>query len=234
MSTALLVRRDLGITFTDEAQALKSEALEAGALIGRVSNAEEQENAVKALQKLKGLRETVEKARTIAKAPLLDAGRALDLTCRKFCQPIEDEWGRINDHVVMFQFEERRRIDREKEAQEKEVARIEAERVAALKTAQTAAHAELINQSATAMKEVVSQPIQPTRAEGQIVKDDWDIQIINPYELAKWHPDCVKIEALLTPIKTRLNQGMECKGIKATKKVVSTVRTKPQQKLIEV
>ena len=81
-----------------------------------------------------------------------------------------------------------------------------------------------INEAALLARLAEVKPVTPTRATGQVVKEDWEITVTNPYELAKFHPDCVKIEALLTPIKQALNAGISVKGISATKVIKSSVR----------
>jgi len=129
-----------------------------------------------------------------------------------------------------------------KAAQEAAAARIEAERQAAearrvnelaaaeaarSSTAAATEHAyatAAATDRAEAAKSIESAPIHATRAAGQVVKDDWKIEVTNPWELAKYHPDCVKIEALLAPIKRLLTEGVQVKGVRAEKITVSTVR----------
>src|SRR6185295_8426847 len=76
MSSAILVRDDanLKITFTKEAAAQKEAALTCAALIGRVTNAAENQTAVDAQTALKTIISTVEKARAEVKAPVLEYG----------------------------------------------------------------------------------------------------------------------------------------------------------------
>jgi hypothetical protein len=71
---------------------------------------------------------------------------------------------------------------------------------------------------------VEAKPIIATRAAGQVVKTDWEIQVTNPYELAKFHPDCVTIEPKLGQIKAHLAAGITVKGITAKQVTKSTVR----------
>lgn len=110
-----------------------------------------------------------------------------------------------------------------------EAKRKEAEKAAALAAEQT----RLANESAAAKAYSEGKPITASRESGQVVKTDWDIQVVNPYDLAKYHPDCVKIEPLITPIKAALNDGREVKGIVAKKKLTTSVRP-GSQKVIEV
>jgi hypothetical protein len=81
---------------------------------------------------------------------------------------------------------------------------------------------------------VESQPVNATRTEGQMVKADWEIEVTNPFELARYHPDCVTIEPRLSVIKAALNEGREIKGIKATKVTRAGVRLAPAPKAIDV
>jgi hypothetical protein len=114
-----------------------------------------------------------------------------------------------------------------------EAARIESERIAKESADKSAAAMQLANERAASATLAEAKPIVAQRTAGQVVKTDWEITVVNPYELAKFHPDCVKIEALLTPIKQALNAGIAVKGIKAEKITKSGVRagTSP---LIEV
>ena len=79
-----------------------------------------------------------------------------------------------------------------------------------------------------------ARPITATRAVGQQVKSDWDITVINPYELAKFHPDLVNITPRLADIKAALNEGREIKGIKAVRETTPGVSLPPAQKVIDV
>ncbi len=76
--------------------------------------------------------------------------------------------------------------------------------------------------------------VTATRAEGQIVKNDWLIEITDAWLLARCHPTCVKIEPRLTEIKELLKVGVNVKGIKATPVTNSNVRLGSERKAIEV
>jgi hypothetical protein len=95
-----------------------------------------------------------------------------------------------------------------------------------LKTAAAdlASQSAKVEEKAAEASYIESRPVASTRASGQRVVEDWEIQVVNPYELARLHPDCVKIEPLLTPIKAALNAGRTINGIMAKKVVVSGVR----------
>lgn len=112
---------------------------------------------------------------------------------------------------------------------EAEAKRKESEAAAALAAA-TKAQVEEI---AAAKTYAEGKPIQASREVGQVLKTDWEITVVNPYELAKYHPDCVTVTPKMGEIKSALNEGREIKGIKATKKMVASVRTGRNQ-VIEV
>jgi hypothetical protein len=117
-----------------------------------------------------------------------------------------------------------------KALQESEALRKESEKSAALAAEQSAR----VEETSAALTYAESRPIQATRVTGQVVKTDWEISVTNPYELAKFHPDCVKIEPVLTAIKARLNEGLEVKGVSAKKKTVASVRAGMPVKAIDL
>ena len=275
------------------ALALRDNALAGAALIGKVENAAQNEQAVKAHIALKAIASSFEKARKTLKEPLLEAGRQLDRCVAKELADVEKEIGRIATLSAGFQLAEQNRIREEQELQRRELerierekqaeiarvareaaeaerkareateakareereaaaklareatnkkqreaaeaarveaekraelAKIEAARLAEENAAKAAAEMARIQESADAARLAEAKPIESTRTFGQVVKTDWEITVVNPYELAKFHPDCVKIEPLLTPIKQALNMGIAVKGIRAEKKITAGVR----------
>lgn len=256
------------------ALALRDEALANSALIARVTNADQNKQAVDAHIFLKRVASTFESARKKMKEPLLDAGRQLDRSVASELIEVEKEIGRLSVLSADFQRAEARRVREEQELQARELARIEAEKQAEIQriareqaqyerkareaaeaaarqaaeatnakqraaaeaarveaehsaaeaAAKAAAAIQQANERAAEAAEAEAKPITATRVAGQVVKTDWEITVTNPYELAKFHPDCVKIEPLLTPIKQALNAGISVKGISATKVIKSSVR----------
>lgn len=206
------------------ALAARDEALANSALIARVTNAEQNKNAVDAHIFLKRVASTFESARKKMKEPLLEAGRQLDRAVSGELIEVEKEIGRISVLSADFQRAEARRVREEQELQARELARIEAEKIAALAKATTPEQVQQITEAAQSARLAEVNPAVPTRSPGQVIKEDWEITVTNPYELAKFHPDCVKIEPLLTPIKQALNAGISVKGISATKVTKASVR----------
>lgn len=113
---------------------------------------------------------------------------------------------------------------------EAEALRKESEKASALAAEKSAK----VEEKAAEQTYVSARPIQATRETGQVVKTDWEITVTNPWELAKFHPDMVKIEPLLTPIKAALNEGRTVKGVTANKKLTSGVRAGLPMRAIDV
>lgn len=152
---SLIVRDDakLAVSFSREAIILKDRALEIGALIGRVTNAMEQNAAVEAQTELQKIIGQAEKARKAVKAPVIEYGRSIDAAAEGFTAELKAEMLRISKLVSDFQqlelakaraAEEARRleaekIERERQAELRRIAEAEAERRAQLVEAERAA-----------------------------------------------------------------------------------------------
>lgn len=211
---------------TPSALALRDAALTKAALIGKVGNADENAAAVRAQVELKSIASSFEKARKKVKEPIIEAGRQIDRVIATELAEVEKELGRIQCLVSDFQLAEQRRIREEQEAQQRELDRIEADRVKALAQASTPAQVENIERNAAAAKLAEAKPVTAQRVAGQVVKEDWEIIVTNPYDLARYHPDCVKIEPLMLPIKAALNEGRVVKGVSAKKITKADVRAR--------
>lgn len=111
-----------------------------------------------------------------------------------------------------------------KQREAAEAARVESERIAKEAADKSAAAMQAASERAAEATRIEAKPIVATRVAGQVVKTDWEITVTNPWELAKFHPDCVRIEPLLAPIKQALNQGISVKGVRAEKITKTSVR----------
>ena len=107
-------------------------ALSACALIGKVTNRAENDIAVTAMKSLKTLSLGLERERKALKEPYIEAGRAIDRVVAKAREELDHRNGEIECLVKDFVLLEQQRIREEQEAQERELARIEAEKQAAL------------------------------------------------------------------------------------------------------
>src|SRR5690348_11672187 len=144
MSSQALIRRNdaaLTVEFTQSAIALKNQALEAAANIGKVVDAATQEAAVLAQRELANVLTLVEKARKEAKDPVLTYGRAIDDAARNFVQDAREEQLRLARLVGDFQQLEQERVRRAQQAENERLAALEREKAAELAKAKS--HEEL-------------------------------------------------------------------------------------------
>ena len=118
---------------TPQAIAQKESALASSALIGKVTNAAENKTAIEAMKSLKSLSLQFERERKELTEPLLEAQRALKRAVDTERDELDRELGRLECLAKDFALEEQRRVREEQEAQQRELARIEAEKQAELK-----------------------------------------------------------------------------------------------------
>src|SRR4030095_4234986 len=78
-------------------------------------------------------------------------------------------------------------------------------------------------QEVSAMVAPVAPP--PAKPHGQIVREDWKIEVTDIWLLARMHPACVKIEPRLPEIKSILNSGHKVAGVRAERVTMTSART---------
>lgn len=226
-----LIRRDdanLRIDFTEAALALKANALEAAALIGKVDSPETQIPAVAAQTQLWTFIGLCEKARRAAKEAPLEFGRRIDQTHKEFVQEVKDEYLRLSEAITSFQQLEAARVRAEQQAANDRLLEIERERARELQQAKSHEQMEAIQEkfAKRAEAEAPAAPITPARAPGQRVTEDWEITVVDIWLLAKAHPGCVKIEARLSEIKSLLDAGVKVAGVLAKRAIKAGVAPK--------
>jgi hypothetical protein len=240
MSALALISRDDSarkVAFTAEADRLKNEALEVAALVGKVANADDNAAAVAAQMKLAEIKSLAEKARKAVKEPVLEFGKLIDATAKKFIAEVEDELLRLTRLIGDFQALEAQKARAAEALRLKELAEIERQKQEALAAAKSHDQVDAIQahyNEVAAQTAAVAAPPAPVRAEGQVVRTDWEIIVTNPYDLAKFHPGCVNITPRLAEIKMLLAEGVTVKGITATKVTKAGVRLGSAPKAIEV
>ena len=121
------------IALNSELKAAKESALQASALIGKVTDRDSKIIAVRAQQSLKSVISKIEKSRITLKEPLLIASRKLDAFCAAESLDLDKELGRVSQVVKEFDDAERRRVLEEERLQRLELERIEREKQADLK-----------------------------------------------------------------------------------------------------
>lgn len=238
MSETAIIRRDdanLLVSFTEEAVKMRDDALALSGVVGKVTNADENTSAVLAQTELQRILKLAEDARVACKAPVLDFGKKIDSAKKAFVADLDAEMLRVSTLVGNFQAVEQAKARAAENARLAELSRLEKEKAEALAKANSHEQIDAIQEHyANKIAVEAAPPTAPVRADGQVVKQDWDITVSNPYELAKYHPACVKIEPRLSEIKQLLNDGVTVKGIVATRVTKSSVRLGKQPAAIEV
>lgn len=224
---ALIQRNDatLFVTYTAEAIALKDAALAVSGVVGRVSNPEENAAAVAAQVEIQRVKQLAEKARKAAKEPVLAYGKKIDEAAKQFVEELDEEMLRVSKLVGDYQALEQAKERAAEQLRKQELDRIEKEKNALIAKASSHEQVEAIQEHFNQQAQQVSAPPQePVRAQGQVVKSDWEIVVTHPFDLAKYHPSCVDIKPRLSEIKSLLNDGVSVRGVTATKITKAQVR----------
>lgn len=116
------------ITILPDAAKVRDAALAKASCITAVTDAFESEMAADALRDLKTLERSIEDARKIVKAPVLELSRKIDATAKTFIERVSGEALRIGRLLGEYQAEERKK----REAAEREARRKEEMRLAQL------------------------------------------------------------------------------------------------------
>lgn len=179
--SSVIVRDDarLSVSFTDEAERIKSEALECGALVGQVSNAEEQAAAVRAQTELQKVISLAEKARKSVKAPVIEYGRKIDATAETFVEELKAELLRISKLVADFQQLEQAKARAAEQKRQLEAQRIERERQAELRRIaeeQAAEQQRLLNEANEAKRLAAEARTKKEREEAKRLQSELERQ----------------------------------------------------------
>lgn len=229
MSAASMIVRDVSgeiVGFSHETEQLKAAALESSALIARVSTPEEQQTAVQAQMALDRLIKDVEKSRVAAKDPVLQYGKRIDDTAKKFIKDLFDERSRISGLVGDFQQLEQAKARAAQAAENARLLAIERERMAELAQAKTHEEMDKVQEKFdNRAQQQAPAPIAPARAAGQVVKEDWEVTVNDIHALYRAHPNCCNVTARVSDIKSLLNAGIKVAGVSAKRVVSSSVRS---------
>lgn len=237
MSTeqAIIIRDDaaLAVRFSAEALAMKTQALECGALIGKVTNPTEQAIAVSAQSELQRILALAEKARKACKAPVLEYGKRIDAAAEQFVEELRAEMGRISALVGSFQQLEMAKARAAEQARNEELSRLEREKAEQIAKATSHEAVDAIAEHYNRMAETV--PVhEPVRAEGQRVTTDWEITVTDIHKLYRMHANCVELKPRLSEIKNLLKLGVAVAGVTAKPIVKATVLLKKEPTAIDV
>lgn len=228
MTNTALILLDYGkqsATATELALAQEAEALAVAGLVNRVATADDNEAATDAIKALDGFLKLIETARTSAKRPIIDIGRAIEAVADRLKAKAQGEKLRIGrlqgDYGTLLLARKRA----EEAAAKAELTRIEREREAALAKAQSHDEREAIQEKANVEVALVPAAAPVVKADGQSFEEVWKIDQIDSFVLMKARPDLVRnVDFDLIAVKAALKAGLTLPGVKAHKETVSKVR----------
>lgn len=212
----LITRSDASVSFVPQAETMKTAALERSAIVNRVRNSLENEAAVEAQKEIKRVLDLAEASRVALKAPVLEIERKIDSVAKEFAAPLKEEQLRLGKLLGDFQALEAARIKSEEAARIEEINDLERQRQEDLSMATSFDERDAIQHRYNEAALAVPMP-KAVRAEGQVVKDDFEIVVEDHSLLARLHyPEMCSVTPKLGAIKEALRRGEKVYGIKAT------------------
>jgi len=222
------------VAATDWITNLETEVLVRSGAIKSVNDAREQALACEAQASLARYIRAVDNAAESAKKPINEIRAKIIALNKSLIARVDAEGNRIGKLVSDFQIAENNRVAAARRLQDAQAHQIERERDQKLLEARTLEQQQAIKDEYVEQIAAVAAPIAPVKAEGQVVREDWTVQVVDIWLLARTMPACVKIEPRLAEIKDLLNQGVKIPGILAEKVTKSTVRLGREREAITV
>ena len=223
-SLEVLRLENMQVKTVDTALAMRDDALAFSSLLATVENEDQNAAAVKAMESLAYLIRGCEKARKEIKLPVVDLGRDIDAKAKEFTEPLKNEELRVARIVADYQQLELAKRRAAEAARNLELDSLERAKQEELAKATSLEEHQAIREEYDQRAEVLPSVMPPTRAAGQVIREDWDIHVTDIWALARAHPSCVKIEPRLSEIKYVLNSGGKVTGVTATRIVKAGVR----------
>lgn len=233
----LINRQSLAVSWSDQANALKEEALSKSGVIGKVSSPEEMEATVAVARELQTLIKTGDKARSAANEDALKWQRNVNAAYKSWVADIEEERTRLDKLVgdyAAIQQAKARAVEalRQKELAEAERKRQEDLAKAANHEELEAAHEKFNSQVRQAA--AMPMPAVPKAKGVSFVPDvDFVIEDMKLFCAAHWN-FVTKVDVDRRGIKEALKAGMTLMGVKSESVTKSSYRTHTNGKAIEV
>jgi hypothetical protein len=222
-STELMVLSGQTLALTEHAPQLRSMLLEISANVLAVADADDQKQAVAVQAKLASTLKLVETCRKQIKEKV-----DIDKMARTYREPLEKELSRISNLIADFQQLEAKKARAAEQAENDRLTRLERERAAAETKATSHEELDAIAEDFNNRAKDEAIPVAaPARVDGQVISEDWDIIVSDVHALYRAYTYCVKLEPLVSQIKSLLNSGTtKIPGVRAEKIVKASVRTK--------
>lgn len=237
MNESLMVREDssLTISFTHEAETRRIEALAEASLVTAVENSNQQQMAVDALQVVSALLKEVESQREEIKKPVLLFSRKIDesaktfreekLPHRVFKESLSAAKLRIEKLLADYVALQNTRIRAEQNQFSQSLSALETEREAKIANASSIEDIEAIREDYAQKAAALGPCPVAEKADGQMNRNDIEIEVTDIWLLARMHPTLVKCEPKRMDIKEAIKAGLNVQGV--TWKEVVKVSARP-------
>jgi len=213
---------------------MEDQALACASTVLAVTDARTQQMAVSAQTELARYVKAVHAAAEAAKKPLNEIRAKIIALDKELVAKAEAEGARVGALIADFQIAEETRLAALRRLRDAEASKLEAEQDKRLSEANSVAEQDAIRDEFRAELAAQAPPVEPVRVPGQVIKEDWEIQVFDIWLLARAMPSAVKIEPRLSEIKSLLNAGVKVPGVNAVKKTVAGVRLAPQPAAISI
>jgi translation initiation factor IF-2 len=231
---ALQIRNteSVSIQIVPAAFTMRQDVLDDSATIITVTTPVTQKAAVEAARAIASLLKAVETSRKEAKAPVLDLGQRIDATAKEFIKDVLAEEARLKRLLTDYEIEQRRlamEAERKRQEEERKLRAAEEARLAEIRRREEAARrdammaeteaqriaaeramacAEFDRAAAAAARPIVAPvPIQPVKAAGTIVRDEWNFEVTDLAAFAAAHPDLVEITVKRAAVLQKIRAG---------------------------
>jgi translation initiation factor IF-2 len=231
---ALQIRNteSVSIQIVPAAFTMRQDVLDDSATIITVTTPVTQKAAVEAARAIASLLKAVETSRKEAKAPVLDLGQRIDATAKEFIKDVLAEEARLKRLLTDYEIEQRRlamEAERKRQEEERKLRAAEEARLAEIRRREEAARrdammaeteaqriaaeramacAEFDRAAAAAARPIVAPaPIQPVKAAGTIVRDEWNFEVTDLAAFAAAHPELVEITVKRAAVLQKIRAG---------------------------
>jgi hypothetical protein len=211
--------------FPDAEQAIAA-ALDACALVGRVSNETENKLATDAAVEAQRVVRALEKTREEIVAPALKFHRSVNTYFAERLKPLKEEVSRLTKLTGDYIHLQAAKARAAEQARREELDRLERERQQALAEAKTHEDMDAIQQH-YCERRAIETPVQQfvPKAAGQTIKSDLEVVITDIWALAKAQPSCVNPPTpRMSEIKALLRAGVKLPGVEAKETLKVGVR----------
>jgi len=233
---ALQIRNteSVSIQIVPAAFTMRQDVLDDSATIIAVTTPGNQKAAVDAARAIASLIKAVETSRKEAKAPVLDLGQRIDATAKEFIKDVLAEEARLKRLLTDYEIEQRRlAMEAERKRQEEErklrvaemarleeirnreqaarrdamMAETEAQRIAAERARACAEFDRAAAAAAATRIAAAPAPIQPVKAAGTVVRDEWNFEVTDLTGFAAAHPELVEITVKRAAVLQKIRAG---------------------------